>query len=163
MGSASRLPQDAAEVREIPAGQTQLVYRCMRELRPHVGPTSEFVALVDHVLRPEGYRLVGLLLPGVPDAVAVAGFRVQHLIARGRSVYVDDLVTRPEFRRQGHADQLMAWLIAEARRLDCDEFHLDSALHRHDAHRFYLAHRMDITAFHFALEPKDREGPPDGG
>jgi GNAT superfamily N-acetyltransferase len=162
MRSESQLPQDAAEIREVPAGQTQLVYRCMRELRPNVGSPSEFVALVEHVLRPEGYRLVGAFLPGLPDAVAVAGFRVQHLLARGRSVYVDDLVTLAEFRRQGHADQLMTWLIAEARRLDCDEFHLDSALHRHDAHRFYLAHRMDITAFHFALEPEDREGPLDG-
>ncbi len=46
----------------------------------------------------------------------------------------------------------MAWVEEEARRLGCDQLHLDSGVgqDREDAHRFYFNHGMRITSYHFA-------------
>jgi GNAT superfamily N-acetyltransferase len=70
----------------------------------------------------------------------------------GRMLYVDDLVARAKFRRRGHADAVMAWVEEEARRLRCDQLHLDSGVgaDREDAHRFYFNHGMRIASYHFA-------------
>lgn len=121
----------------------------MLELRPHLVSLDAFVKQVNEQQRPEGYRLVGAFEEGEDDAAAVAGFRTGHNLALGYALYVDDLVTRVAFRKRGHAACLMEWLAEEARRLGCVQLHLDSAVHRHDAHRLYLNQRMDITAYHF--------------
>lgn len=57
--------------------------------------------------------------------------------AWGHHLYVDDLSTAPEGRRQGHAGALLDWLIEEGRRLGCSQLHLDSGVgaERFDAHR----------------------------
>jgi hypothetical protein len=48
----------------------------------------------------------------------------------------------------------MGWLLAEARRLGCDELHLDSGVgaDRTDAHRLYLNQGMRISAHHFGIK-----------
>ena len=66
-----------------------------------------------------------------------------------RDMGVSRLVTLPEFRSGGHGHLLLEWLFAEAKRLDCEQLHLDSGHHRHGAHRFYLNHGMHIDAHHF--------------
>ena len=65
---------------------------------------------------------------------------------------MDDLSTLPAGRRRGHARALLGWLADEAKRLGCDELHLDSGVgaNRLDAHRLYLNTGMRITSFHFA-------------
>jgi GNAT superfamily N-acetyltransferase len=77
------------------------------------------------------------------------------MLHRGRSVYVDDLVTDAARRGDGHGKALLQWLKDEARRLDCAQLHLDSGCQRHEAHAFYFRQGLRITAFHFAvaLEP----------
>ncbi|MGV3464992.1 MAG: hypothetical protein ACO1OT_06845 [Heyndrickxia sp.] len=35
------------------------------------------------------------------------------------------------------------WLISQAKENDCEQFHPDSAVHRHDAHRFYFKGGLD--------------------
>ena len=94
-------------IQELHSGATNLAYQAMLELRPNIGPESVFVDHVDKVLRPEGYRLVGFFVEADVNAVAVAGFRVFHMLAWGHALYCDDLGTRFEHRRQGYAGQLM--------------------------------------------------------
>jgi GNAT superfamily N-acetyltransferase len=110
------------------------------------------VRRVDEVQRAEGYRLVGAFEDGVEDAVAVAGFRVGHMLAWGRFLYVDDLSTLPASRRRGHARALLNWLAGEARRLGCEQLHLDSGVgpDRAEAHRLYMNAGLQITSHHFA-------------
>ena len=105
---------------------------------------------VDDEQRPQGYRLVGAFEDG--RCVAVAGFRLVRNLAWGDCVYVDDLSTPPEARRQGHARALLDWCATEARRLGCDELHLDSGVgpEREDAHRLYFNTGLRITSYHFA-------------
>jgi GNAT superfamily N-acetyltransferase len=139
-------------IREIEPHETALAFPAMEALRTWLKGEDEFVRLVDGVQRPQGYRLAGAFEDGTGHAVAVAGFRVTHLLAAGgASLYVDDLSTLPEARRRGHARALLDWTLEEARRLGCTHLELDSAVGptRADAHRLYMNAGMQITAFHF--------------
>lgn len=140
-------------IRELLPAETGLAYRAMLELRP-VGTETEFVARVNDLQRPEGYRLVGSFADGDPQAVATAGFRTAHFLAWGYALYIDDLSSRPGFRRQGHSGALLDWLLAEARRLGCAQLHLDSGVGpaREEAHRLYLNKRLRISCHHFQAE-----------
>jgi GNAT superfamily N-acetyltransferase len=124
----------------------------MRELRPAHGDERAFVEHVDGILRPTGYRLAGSFTPDRKAAAAVAGFRTGDNLAWGYHLYVDDLSTAPDARRQGHAGALLDWLIGEAQRLGCAQLHLDSGTgrERFDAHRLYYNHGLAIHSHHFA-------------
>jgi GNAT superfamily N-acetyltransferase len=144
-------------IRELPAGETGLAYEALLELRPHAGDRDAFVARVDDLQRPEGYRIVAAFEDGAEQACAAAGFRLVHNLAWGRILYVDDLSTVPSARRRGHASRLLAWIGEEARREGCDAVHLDSGVgpERRDAHRRYFDAGMRISAYHFAWEPQE--------
>jgi GNAT superfamily N-acetyltransferase len=147
----------AAELREILPPDTRLAYPAMAALRPAYTDEAQFVERVDDVQRVEGYRLVGVFEDGSTHAVAVAGFRVGHMLAWGRFLYLDDLSTLPEARRRGFGMQLLEWLREEAERLGCDQLHLDSGVgsNRVDAHRLYFNAGLAITAFHLARTLED--------
>ena len=118
----------------------------MHQLRPHL-VASEFVGRVREQ-QESGYRLAYIADGGA--VVALAGFRVGRSLAWGRFMYVDDLVTDEAARSRGLGQQLLDWMLALARDEGCGEFHLDSAVHRFGAHRFYRANRMDIRSHHFS-------------
>ncbi len=136
-------------IRELSPADTHLAYEAMLELRPDIGTESEFVARVNDVQRPVGYRLVASFDDGDAVAAAAAGFHIRDMLAWGHYLYVDDLVTREAARRAGHATALLDWIRAEADRNGCDSFQLDSGVHRHDAHRLYLRWGLAITGHHF--------------
>jgi GNAT superfamily N-acetyltransferase len=140
------------DIREIVPPDTGLAFLAMKALRTQVPDEAELVRLVDEVQRPQGYRVVGAFDREEPAAAAVAGFREGNKPAWGHFLYVDDLATRPEFRRRGLGRGLLVWLAREAARLGCEELHLDSGvqLERADAHRLYLNSGLVISAHHFA-------------
>jgi GNAT superfamily N-acetyltransferase len=145
-------------IRELLPPETGLAFEAMNALRPAPADEREFIRRVDEVLRPEGYRLVAAFEEGETNAVAVAGFRSGHSLAWDHYLYVDDLSTKPESKRRGHARALLDWLLNEAQRLGCDQLHLDSGvgLDRAAAHRLYLHAGFVIPAHHFAryVEPR---------
>ena len=138
-------------IRELSAGETHLAYAAMLELRPHIGSSTDFVRRVDQTQRAQGYRLIASFDDG-EQAAAAAGFRVIDYLAWGHALYCDDLSTRQTYRGRGHAGQLMDWMIEEARRLGCGEFHLDSGVgaDRQTAHRLYFNKGMRISSHHFS-------------
>jgi GNAT superfamily N-acetyltransferase len=145
-------------IRELAAAETHLAYPAMSELRPHITTEAEFVARVNDVQRPAGYRLVASFDDGDDAAAGVAGFRFGDMLAWGHYLYVDDLVTRESSRRAGHATRLLDWIGAEAERNGCDSLQLDSGVHRHDAHRLYLSWGYTITGHHFGRALRDVAG-----
>ena len=123
----------------------------MYELRPHL-VAETFVRLIRAMQR-EGYVLAALEDGG--EVRAVAGFRINVLLARGKNLYVDDLVTAEASRSHAYGSTLLQWLIQYARDKDCDSFDLDSGVHRFRAHRFYFREGMHVGAYHFTLSLRD--------
>ena len=124
------------------------IRRCfgvMSQLRPHVAE-AEFVPRVE-AQRKQGYRLAYTEDQG--EVVAVGGYRVMEMLASGRTMYVDDLVTDGSRRSRGYGKAMLDWLQAQAREVGCETFSLDSGTHRQEAHAFYFRERMRVTSFHF--------------
>jgi GNAT superfamily N-acetyltransferase len=144
--------QHGGVIRELAAEDTHFAFDAMAELR-RLDSLKTFLARVAEE-RLEGYRLVASFDPDDDQAAAVAGFRVAHFLAWGKAIYVDDVSTRAKYRGRGHAGALMDWLIAEARRLDCDQLHLDSGVgpDRQTAHRLYMNKGLRISAHHFSID-----------
>jgi GNAT superfamily N-acetyltransferase len=129
------------------------IARCfavMAHLRPHLAE-AEFAGRV-RAQQAQGYRLA--FLEGQEEdqgaVVAVAGFRVMEMLATGRTLYVDDLVTDATRRSRGYGKAMLDWLQEHAREAGCETFSLDSGTHRQEAHAFYFRERMRVTSFHFA-------------
>lgn len=122
-------------------------YPVMHELRPHL-EKNEFVSQVQRQMQNHGYTLV--YIAASEQIVAAAGYRIIETLSWGRALYVDDLITLSSARKQGYGGRLLDSLMQTARDLSCAQFHLDSGMHRHEAHRLYLNHALQINAHHFS-------------
>ena len=126
------------------------IRRCfpvMKQLREKLS-AREFAERVAEQER-EGYKLAFLEREG--QVAGVAGFRIYHMLATRKTMYVDDLVTDEKARSQGVGEALLKWLIELSRKEKCEMFSLDSGTHRRRAHKFYFAHGMHIANYHFEL------------
>ncbi len=123
------------------------VWPVAQQLRPHLDEDG-FVA---QSLRQfdGGFRATALYDEGIPRAFA--GWRALEMLATGKQVYVDDLVTDETVRSRGYGKAMLDWLKVEAMRLDCARLQLDSGTFRKDAHAFYLREGLRIEAFHFGI------------
>ncbi len=129
-------------------------YPVMAELRPHVQP-DEFLTRIKRQQEIAGYELAAITAEADGEVKAVAGFRISECLAWGKFLYVDDLVSKSDDRSKGYGGALFDWVVEYAKENDCDQFHLDSGVHRFAAHRFYLVKRMSIEGHHFGLKLKD--------
>ena len=125
-------------------------FAVMRELRTGFADEAAYLDAVKRQMD-AGYRLLLAWLDGTEGAeiVACAGWRFVEMLAYGRFLYVDDLITAERHRSEGYGDALMRWLEATARAAQCQFLSLDSGTHRAAAHRFYFRQRLTITSFHF--------------
>ncbi|MDD5214139.1 MAG: GNAT family N-acetyltransferase [Methylococcales bacterium] len=124
-------------------------FSAFHELRPHL-EKSQFVERVQRQMNNHGYVLVYIRAEN--QVVAAAGYRVAEFLAWGKTFYVDDLITISSARKCGHGGKLLDWLIEKANELSCNQFHLDSSVQRHDAHRLYLNRKLQISSHHFSKE-----------
>jgi GNAT superfamily N-acetyltransferase len=120
-------------------------YPVMKQLRPHL-QESDYIQMIREQ-QAEGYQLAAVKQDG--KAVCVAGFRILRSLSSGKHLYVDDLVTDEHGRSGGYGKTMLDWLTDFARSQGCGELHLDSGVHRTEAHRFYFRERMSIVHFHF--------------
>ncbi|HUM95834.1 MAG TPA: GNAT family N-acetyltransferase [Candidatus Competibacter sp.] len=128
-------------------------FPAMHELRPHFTEIA-FVGQVQRQMQNHGYVLVSLTAQA--QIVAAAGYRIAEYLAWGRTFYVDDLICRSAFRKHGYGGKLLDWLLEKAQESGCAQFHLDSGVQRHDAHRLYLGRKLQISSHHFSKEFGDR-------
>jgi GNAT superfamily N-acetyltransferase len=128
--------------------EIRMTYPIMSQLRNHLAE-QQYTEAVKRQAQIAAYQLVALIEDG--EVHCVAGYRMSECLAWGKFMYVDDLVTGKDTRSKKCGKQMMTWLHEEAKKHGCDELHLDSGVQRHGAHRFYLRERLDIVAYHFAL------------
>lgn len=139
-----------AEVVEIFEGHTAVAVPALQVLWPKYD-AAEMTRIIDTVLRPNGYRLAGIIPEPDGPAACVLGFRLQHSLWLGKSFYIVDMATLPEYRGRSYAALILDWAKAEAERLDCKALHLDSGVgpERSSAHRVYMGKRYQIACHHF--------------
>ena len=106
----------------------------MRELRGHLDEDTFMQRVAD--MRASGYRLIALEEEGA--IAALAGIGKEKNLYYGRYMWVYDLITTEAARSRGHGLALLQRVEEIAREEGCDVVALSSALHRVDAHRFYL-------------------------
>lgn len=123
-------------------------YSVMKQLRPHLQEDT-YLQQIRRLEQEYGYRLVAVLDQN--EIKALAGFRIAENLGWGRYLYIDDFVTDEQNRKQGYGKRLFDWLVKEAKDQHCQELHLDSRVHRVEAHRFYLKNYMMIRSHHFVL------------
>ena len=123
-------------------------FEVMKELRPHHNLES-FLRTMD-AMQKEGYHLLYLEVEG--RMVSVAGFRFTTTLYDGLIIDFDDFVTLTNGRSKGYGAMMFDHLDGIAKEKGIKMIHLNSAHHRHDAHRFYLNKKMNIIAHHFRLE-----------
>jgi ribosomal protein S18 acetylase RimI-like enzyme len=136
-------PRSAESATEIAA-----CFPVMRELRPHLRSAEELVERVVRQQREAGYRLLTAWSEGV--VVALAGYRIQETLIRGRFLYVDDLVVLEAARRRGLGRELLDAVAREGRAAGCATMVLDTGLDNVLAHRFYYLYGMLAAALRFA-------------
>ena len=133
---------------DIDSVEWKKVFATIAVLRPHLA-WNEFLPQLQ-IQYSQGYQLAGF--EGDDEKYAcLIGFRVSHFLAWGKILYVDDLVTHPEYRGKGHAGRLLDWVLAEAKKQGCEQVHLDSGYQRNDAHRLYLKKGFELRSHHFVL------------
>ena len=138
-------------MRELAADEAHLAAPALLVLRPHFTDEATTTAAIQRQMA-QGYRLLASFAADDDHAAAVAGFRIVEYLAWGTALYVDDLSTREEHRRAGHARALMDELTELAQREGCGQFHLDSGFGaaRANAHRLYYECGLFPTALHFS-------------
>ncbi|WP_343571396.1 GNAT family N-acetyltransferase [Mycobacterium sp.] len=143
-----------AQIREIMEGENAEAAEAMLVLRPRWKTADAVIDFIDTRLRPTGYRLAGVFQDSSDGAVSVVGFRELWSTAWGHYMYIDDVSTLEAARGNGSADELMRWVIADAKRRQCEGVHLDSGVgsDRAAAHRLYMRNHLQISAHHFSLE-----------
>lgn len=101
--------------REISLAQSdadiEACFQVFSTLRPHIA-YDDFLPQVRRQ-QAQGYAIQALRDDG--RIKSVAGFRLLENLARGKVLYVDDLVTLPGETRQGYAGALLVRLAGHAR------------------------------------------------
>lgn len=123
------------EIRELTTeDEFRAAWVVMQELRGHLDEDTFMSRLED--IRPSGYRLLAVFED--EGIVALAGLGMERNLYYGKYLWVYDLITAETGRSKGYGLALMKRVEEVAREEDCDVVALSSALHRTDAHRFYL-------------------------
>lgn len=147
----SAAARTSATLRLAEASSDDDIRKCfavMRQLRPHLPNAATFLSQVRRQEQ-QGYRL--LVLWSGTQPIACAGYRLAENLARGRFLYVDDLVTQEDGRSRGHGRQLLHCLVATAKQAGAGALVLDAALGNARGHRFYFREGLAIAGVHFAV------------
>ncbi len=123
-------------------------FTVMKSLRENLKRKNYITSLREQ--QKEGFKIV--ILAAKDKVKAVSGFRILNNLNRGKFLYVDDLVTKPEDRSKGYGSILFDWLKKYANDNDCNQVVLDSGVQRFGAHKFYLEKGMKIVGHHFSMD-----------
>lgn len=124
-------------------------FAVFRELRPSLTKAQSFVEQVI-AQQKEGYRIAAICLGD--EVVACSGFRFMNMLAWGKILYIDDLITKDGHRGRGYGKALLDYTAKVARDNGCSQIHLDSGYARHEARSLYLSYGFKLSCHHLALD-----------
>jgi GNAT superfamily N-acetyltransferase len=119
------------------------------ELRPALSDKHHFA---EQILKQQkkGYKIYAIIED--EEVVACVGFRIMTMFARGKILYIDDLITKGKYRSREYGKILLNKVVTVAGDNECNQIHLDTGYVRHVAHRFYLNHGFEFHCHHLALK-----------
>lgn len=120
----------------------------MAQLRPHLNEV-DYLAMVRRMRATDGFTMFAARRGD--GVVGVAGVRPMELLYCGRILQIDDLIVSEAERSMGVGKALVDHVKAEAVAQERSEVHLDSALMRADAHRFYFREGFERLGYHFRI------------
>ena len=128
------------------SSEIESCWAVVHALRPHLREEN-FVEQVQEMMK-EGYKMICIMENKI--ACAFAGFRNMHMLYNGKTIYIDDLSTLPEYRGKGYAGMLLDYIHDMAKREGKTAVTLDSGYNRNDAHRLYLNKGYILASHHFS-------------
>ncbi|EDP71530.1 acetyltransferase, GNAT family protein [Flavobacteriales bacterium ALC-1] len=83
------------------------------------------------------------------DVIGVSGmwFCTRHYI--GKSVELDHVYIKPEYRGNGLGKQFMAWINNYVKKKGCNSVELNTYVQNYPSHKFYYNEGFEILGYHF--------------
>ncbi|MFP3028410.1 MAG: GNAT family N-acetyltransferase [Wolbachia sp.] len=125
------------------------LYNLINELYVHIDNEDTFIANFTSLCN-NGYKVIGKYVDN--DLIAILAYRLPYKFTFGKYVYVDDLVTLPEYRSRGYGHQLIEWLKEESKRIGYHQIHLDVSMSNHLGSKFYLNNGFQAKAYHLSCK-----------
>jgi GNAT superfamily N-acetyltransferase len=126
-------------------------FEAFKELRPHLNERGTFVQKVIEQQK-QGYQIFVISEGG--EVVACIGFRIMSMLAWGKILYIDDLITKEKCRGKGYGKALLEHAAHIAKDRGCYQIHLDTGYARHAAHKLYLNQGFEFNCHHLAFKVK---------
>lgn len=119
----------------------------IQQLRPNLNSANDFAACF-HPMVTEGYRLLAAWKLHAPQALA--GYRLQkNVVYRGRSLFIDDLVTDDPARGAQWGTKLIEAITRITQGAECGRLVLDPGLANARAQRFFFRPGLLTKAIRF--------------
>jgi ribosomal protein S18 acetylase RimI-like enzyme len=121
-------------------------FKLMKVLRPKMQSPSDFV---EQVLRQQktSYRILAIEEQG--KIVALAGYRESENLIYGKFIYVDDLVTDPDYRSLNMGQTLLKHISGIAHEKLKKNVVLDTGIANSQAQKFYYRESFLALGMHF--------------
>jgi GNAT superfamily N-acetyltransferase len=139
------------EIRIAQLKDIEVLIPTLLELRPNLNRITVKQKLINQL--DEGYQIV--FIGNDKLAFAIAGFRTLNFFFSGKTLYIDDLVTNSNHKRNGYAGLLLDWIKDYVKENKYDHVSLDSGFQRKDAYRLYLNKGFEVESLHFGRKVKD--------
>jgi len=83
------------------------------------------------------------------EPIAIAGLTYGYLLYCDKFLRLSNIYVKPEYRKLGVAQLLIAKAEIIAKKNNCPQIILDSYIDNETAHKTYLKENFSITAYHF--------------
>ncbi len=125
-------------------------YKIMHQIKKELSE-KDFLKSISLQIK-SGYKLA--YITDNNQIICVVGFSIREKLAWGKHIYIDDFVTDKSLKSSDAAKALLNFIKIYAKQQNCTSIHLDSSVHRHEAHKFYLNQDMKIDSYHFSFDVK---------
>ncbi|MBU2922938.1 GNAT family N-acetyltransferase [Winogradskyella psychrotolerans] len=98
-------------------------------------------------IKQQNYQCAGVFVEN--DLIAITGlwFSTRHYI--GKSVELDHVYIKPEYRNNGLGKQFMGWINNYVREQGCNSMELNTYVQNYASHKFYYNEGYEILGYHF--------------